>query len=163
VFDFQLFEVLEKLIRTQKSEKNTKIAVVLLNAKLKFEQLTENDEYLFDETKDIKEEIYAIRDFLNSREKDFWQTQTELFQKELDSHSDFVFFALELVEELKLDSAFDKLNNLLKSSNQTLVLKTVEVIKELGNLTKIDKNIALAKITDSNIKAILESIFLHID
>ena len=160
VFDFQLFEVLEKLINVQREEKSGKIAVVLLNAQLKFEQLTENDEYIFDEAKNIKEEVYAIKEFLNSIAPDFWEVQKNLFQDELKVGSDFIFFALDLAQELNLPEIADKLKLLLASSNQTLVLRAVEVLKSINKLDGVDKNSVLEKIQDDNIKAIIESLFM---
>ena len=50
IFTFNLYEIFEKLIF---SEPNSKNAVLLLYAKNKFNQLTENDEYLFDEDKNF--------------------------------------------------------------------------------------------------------------
>lgn len=156
VFDFQLYELLDKLI---KSDKCSKTAVVLLHAQLKFEQLTENDEYLFDEDKNTKEEVYEIKKYLNSQPTEFWTAQRELVKEELTDSSDFIFTALELVQELNLVDAFDKLKNLLISQNQTVILKTVEVIKSLGKLSEIDKNHVLEKVSDDNIKAIINSLF----
>lgn len=159
VFDFQLFEVLEKLINVQREEKCAKIAVVLLNAKLKFEQLTENDEYIFDEAKNIKEEVLAIKEFLNSINPEFWETQKALFQEELKRGSDFVFFALDLAQELDMPEISDRLKSLLESSNQTLVLRAIEVLKSINKLAEVDKNAVLEKISDGTIKAIIESNF----
>ena len=159
VLDFQFFEVFEKLIDLQKTEKSSQIAVVLLNAQRKFEQLTENNEYLFDESKAIKDEIYCIKDFLNSLPQAFWNIQEELVQEELVQESDFIFSALDLVQELDLSEALDKLKKLLTSSNQTIILRTVEVIKFLGKLDKADKTLILAKISDENIRLIIKSLF----
>lgn len=156
VFDFQLYELLDKII---KSDKCSKAAVVLLHAQLKFEQLTENDEYLFDEDKNTKEEVYEIKKYLNSQPSEFWTAQKELVKDELTDSSDFIFAALELVQELNLVEMLDKLKNLLTSQNQTIILKTVEVIKSLGKLSEIDKNTVLEKVSDENIKAIIESNF----
>lgn len=159
VFDFQLFEVLEKLNKIQTQENNSKIALVLLNAKLKFEQLTENDEYIFDEDKNTKEEIYTIRDFLNYQSPEFWQKQKELFQNELVQGSDFVMHALDLVQELGIVGAFDKLKELLNSTNQTVILKTIEVIKSINKLEDVNQSDVLTKISDENIKLIIQSLF----
>ena len=159
VFDFQIFEILERLISLQKTEKNSKIAIVLLSSKLKFEQLTENDEYLFDETKEIKEEVYEIKKFLNSLGEDFWTQQKEIFKEELTNRSDFVYSALDLVQEFKLEKTLDKLKELLKTDNQTLILRTVEVIKSLDRLDCIDEKEILASISDANIKAVVKSTF----
>jgi hypothetical protein len=156
LFDFQLFDVLQKLINMPS---DSKIVTVLLSAKLKFEQLTENEEYIFDEDKDTKQEVYEIKNLLNHEPAAFWEAQEKLFTTELNEQSDFVFSALELVQELNLTEAFDKLKELLNSNNQTIILKTVEVIKHLGKLNEINKDEVLTKISDENIKAIIESLF----
>lgn len=159
VFDFQLFEIIEKLLKIQKNQNDSKIASLLLNLKLKFEQLTENDEYLFDEDKNTKNEIYEIKKLLESPGENFWASQNELFVDELDKSSDFVIFALELAQELAAQGVLDKLKALLHSPNQTLILKTIEVIKSLNKLSEIDKDEVLKKITDENIKSIISALF----
>lgn len=156
LFDFQLFEVLQKIIAMPA---NGTTATVLLSAKLKFDQLTENEEYIFDEDKQTKQEVFEIKNLLNHESAAFWESQKELFTSELTPQSDFVFSALELVQELNLTETFDKLKTLSTSDNQTIILKTVEVIKHLGKLNEIDKNEVLAKISDENIKAIINSLF----
>lgn len=153
VFNFQLFEILESA-----STSDSKNSLLLLNAKQKFEQLTENEEYIFDESKDTKEEIYAIKNMLNSKNNDFWTTCKTHCLQELNSQSDFVFFALELVQELNIVDSLGKLKELLNSENQTLILKTLEVIKHLGKLDEVNKEDALAKVSDSNIKVIIQSL-----
>ncbi len=159
IFDFQLYDILERLIELQKDEKSPKIAIVLLNAKIKFEQLTENDEYIFDEDKETKNEIFEIKTLLNSQMELFWNIQKDLVLNELDQWSDFIFPALELVQELNMHQAFDELRSLLSSTNQTIILKTVEVIKSLGKLEKINIEDVLSKITDENIKNVIKALF----
>lgn len=159
LFDFQLFEVLEKLFELQSTEKSSKIALVLLNAKFKFEQLTENDEYIFDEDKTIKAEVYEIKNLLNSQSDEYWDEQTKLFQNELDENSDFIFSALELAQDLRLVETLDKLKELFNSSNQTIILKTVEIFKTLNKLEELDKTKLLEKVSDENIRLIIQSLF----
>lgn len=160
IFDFQLFEVIEKLINIQNRENSGKIAVLLLNSKQKFEQLTENDEYLYDEDKNTKNEIFEIKKLLNSQIPQFWNTQKTLVLNEINKKSDFVFFAIDLVPEFELTNAFDSLKQILDtSSNQTLILRVLEVIKELNMLQSIDKNTFLQKINDANLKAVAEQLF----
>lgn len=156
VFDFELFEVLEKLIM---NERSGEAATVLLNARQKFEQLTENDEYIFDEDKIVKEEVYEIKKLLNSQPDEFWNEQMNLFVDELKENSNFVFSALELIQEMNLVGTLDKLKELLNSSSQTIILKTLEVIKSLNKLNEINQNKILEKISDENIKAIIKSLF----
>lgn len=157
IFDFQLFQVFEKLANEAKNKPDSKIAVLLLNAKLKFEQLTENEEYVFDEEKTVKDEIYYIRDFLSSQ--NFWDIQKNLFTNELSENSDLIFSSLELVLELGVSEAMDKLKELLKSSNQTVILKTVEVIKSLNKLNEVNSKEVLERTSDENIRLIIQSMF----
>lgn len=159
IFDFQLFEVLDKLIGLQNQEKDSKIAVVLLGAKAKLDQLTENDEYIFDEDKNTKNEVVEIKKLLNAQAKEFWDNQENSFIEELDENSEFIYSALELIQEIGITGSLDKLKILLQSNNQTIILKTVEVIKNLNKLDEIDMKTVLEKITDENIKQIITSYF----
>ena len=146
VFDFELFEVFEALIN---NHDDSKVAVTLLNAKEKFETLTENDEYLFDEDKNTKNEVFDIKKLLNSVHK---KDLEKYINDELKEDSLFVFTAL--------DFATDELaiRELLKSNNQTLILKTAEVLKSLGNFDETVRTVALLKVTDINIKAIIRAL-----
>ncbi len=146
VLDFELFEVFEQLIN--KSE-DSKVAVVLINAKEKFETLTENDEYIFDEDKETKNEIFDIKkllEILNKKELE------KSLNAELKENSLFVFTALDFSTDVLA------IRELLKSNNQTVILKTVEVLKKLGYLDENTKTIALLKVTDINIKSIIRAL-----
>lgn len=146
VFDFELFEVFEDLIN---NHEDSKMAITLLNAKGKFETLTENDEYLFDEDKNTKNEIFDIKKLLNSAKK---KDLEKYVNDELKEDSPFVYTAL--------DFATDELaiRELLKSNNQTLILQTAEVLKSLGNFDETARTVALLKVTDINIKAIIRAL-----
>lgn len=145
VFDFQLYDVFEMLIRCPKTSKS---AVVLLNAKDKFDTLTENDEYLFDESKDTKQEVYDIKNLLSSM--DFAQLYS-LIDAELESDSLFVFTALELTENAQ------KVRELLLSSKPAVVVKALEVLKQFEELNPSDKDTALSVVTDDNIRNIISA------
>lgn len=143
VFTFQLYEVFERLIFCEPNSKN---AVILLTAKNKFNQLTENDEYLFDEDKNTKEEVKAIKALLNDN---LDEDLDNFIAPELNENSDFVYPALDLIKQGNL------IRNLLSSKNQTIILKTLETLKSINELSQEDKNKALEYITDENIKAIV--------
>ena len=146
VFDFELFEVFEDLIN---NHEDSKMAITLLNAKGKFETLTENDEYLFDEDKNTKNEIFDIKKLLNSAKK---KDLEKYVNDELREDSPFVYTALDFaIDELAI-------RELLKSNNQTLILKTAEVLKSLGNFDETARTVALLKVTDINIKAIIRAL-----
>lgn len=146
VFDFEFFEVFEELIN---NHDDSKVAITLLNARDKFDTLTENDEYLYDEDKNTKNEIFDIKKLLNSAKK---KDLEKYINNELREDSPFVFTAL--------DFATDELaiRELLKSNNQTLILKTAEVLKSLGNFDETARTVALLKVTDINIKAIIRAL-----
>ena len=128
---------------------DSKSAIVLLNAKEKFDTLTENDEYLFDEDKNTKNEIFDIKKLLNSaRKKDL----EKYINKELREDSPFVYTALDFASDTIA------IRELLKSNNQTLILKTAEVLKALGNFDETARTVALLKVTDINIKAIIRAL-----
>ena len=143
VFDFEIYDNLGNII---KSDIKSPQAAVLLNAIDKFETLTENDEYLFDETKDTKQEIFDIKNLLSALNKN---NLIQTADSELETESLFVFTAIEYTKNIQ------KVRNLLKSKNPTLILKAVEILKKLGSLTSTDKDIALENISNENIKNII--------
>lgn len=144
IFDFRLYEFIEMLLKEQT---DSEIAVVLANAKDKFNTLTENDEYLFDETKDVKQEVMDIKQLLSS-----FKVNQSLINAELKSESLFVFTALEFANN---ESA---IRGLLISVNQTVVLKALEMLKQMNSLTKEDKNLALSSVTSEDIKSVIVAI-----
>lgn len=146
IFDFRLYEFLEMLIN---GHKDSKVAVVLINAVDKFDTLTENDEYLFDETKDTKQEVLDIKKLLSTM--DVAQLYS-LIDEELLEDSLFVFSALEYTENE------GKVRGLLNSSNPTVVLKALEVLKILGVLTNDDKHKALDSVVDENLRSVIYAI-----
>ena len=146
VFDFELFEVFERLTNNCK---DSKCSIIILNAQDKFETLTENDEYLFDEDKETRDEIFDIRNLVNSIDK---KDLTPNINKELDEKSPFVYTALEFSNDVLA------IRELLKSDNQTLILRTAEILKKLGSFDETVRQIALSKVSDINIKTIIRSL-----
>lgn len=144
LFDYELFEVFENLINNRNDSKSR---VVLLNAREKFDTLTENDEYLFDEDKNTKNEVQDIKKLLKNADD-----LEKFINDELNENSLFVFTALDFATDLL------KIRELLKSNNQTVILKTAEILKKLGNLDENAKTIALLKVTDLNIKTIIRAL-----
>lgn len=146
VFDFELYEVFDYL---STRINDSRAGIVLLNARTKFEILTENDEYLFDEDKNTKNEIMDIKHLLNGIDKNILLNSVN---KELNENSPFVYTALDYAQDL------GAIRELLKCNNQTIILKTSEVLKSLGNLDDTAKMVALLKITDDNIKSIIRAL-----
>ncbi len=146
IFDFELFEVFEQLLHKQD---DSRVAVVLLNAKEKIETLTENDEYLYDEDKNTKNEIFDIKKLLGGARK---KELEKLVNIELKEDSPFVYTALDFATDVLT------IRELLKSNNQTLILKTAEILKSLGNFDETARTVALLKVTDINIKSIIRAL-----
>ena len=146
VFDFQLYEFLEMLIN---EPKDSQIAAVLINAIDKFETLTENDEYLFDESKETKQEVLEIKKLLST------VSQGELYDlldSELKADSLFVYTALEFTENENI------VRSLLSCENPTIVLKSLEVLKQMDSITQEDRQIALNSVVDENVKNVIRAI-----
>lgn len=146
VFDYELYDVFERIIR---NSNDSKAAVVLLNAQEKFAILTENDEYLFDEDKNTKNEINDVKKLLSSINI---KNLKPLVLQELNETSPFVYTALDFADDVFA------IRELLKCSNQTIILKTAEVLKKLNNLDEPTKTVALLKVSDENIKSIIRAL-----
>ena len=142
VFDYNLFELFESLYSNNLTSTSS---LLLIMAKEKFKELTENEEYLFDCDKNTKDEVYDINNFLSGISKN---KLSNLLYEELYDESDFVLFAVDYVDET------EELETLLESKNQTLVLKVLTKLKELGTLKNEHKEKALKYITNQNIKNI---------
>ncbi len=141
VLDFNLYNIIDNLPLTSSS------AVFIRLAKDKFQELTSNDEYLFDCDKNTKDEVNDISCLLCKYNNDKLKS---LYYDELFEESDFVFFAIDFVDEI------DELEALLDSKNETLVLKILTLLKD-KNLLKLEhKDYALKNIICDNIKNIVE-------
>lgn len=146
VINFEIYTVIEDLLS---HEPDGAIAAVLLNSLEKFNTLTENDEYLFDEDKNTKDEIKDIKKLLSKVNKNRLK---ELVTDELKETSPFVYTALDYTDNA------ESVRNLLRCSNQTLILKTAEILKKLNAFDDTSRTVALLKITDENIKSILRAL-----
>ena len=94
-----------------------------------------------------KEEIKNLHNILKKYNNNKLES---LFYDELFDESDFVFFALDFVNEK------EELEALLDSRNETLILKTLTILKEKGMLTSEHKEFAVSKLTTPNIKSIAQ-------
>ena len=144
VSNFDLYTVFEKLLDKSLT---SSIAVALRLAKDKFEELCSNDEYLFDCDKNTKDDVVAINQLLKKVNVGKLES---FFYDELFDGSDFVFFALDYVNEV------EELETLLDSENQTLVLKVLTLLKEKGALNQAHKDSALEVVSCQDIRNIIE-------
>lgn len=146
VVDFDLLN----LIHSIKSKPLDSMSAVFLRlAKDKFKELAENDEYLYDLDKNTKEVIYEINNLLSSLSEE--KLDSYLYD-ELYEESDFVFFALNYVNEVA------ELEALLDSKNQTLVLQVLTKLKEKNKLTDEHKKNVYEHITSDEIKSVIQAL-----
>lgn len=144
--DYNLYNIFESLYL----ENLTSTSALLLRlAKDKFEELTSNDEYLFDSDKNTKDEVFAINSLLNGVNKNKLQS---LLYEELYEESDFVFFAVDYADNK------EELETLLDSSNQTLILKVLTILKEKQMLTASHKINVINSITNEDVRKVIEAL-----
>lgn len=141
--DYNLYSVIEDLANNSQT---SAVATVLTNAREKFNTLTENDEYLFDEDKNTKNEVYEINKLLNSIKI------CGNIDEELRADSPFVFTALDFTTNAAAAE------NLLSTDNQTIILKAAEILKKLGVWNENLRTKALEHVKDSTIRAIIEAL-----
>jgi len=142
--DYNLLEIFENLYHNSLTSSS---ALLLRMAKEKFESLEENEEYLFDCDKNTKDEIANINRFFKGISVN---KLNSLLYDELYEESDFVFYAVDYVNDI------EELETLLDSTNQTLLLKVLTTLKEKQALKPTHKELALCHITSSDIKQIVE-------
>lgn len=146
VLDYDFFSIFEELYLGNLTSAS---AVLLRLAQDKFAELVGNDEYLFDCDKNTKEEIYAINQLLVGI--DSYKLKNLLYDELYDS-SDFVFFAVDFVNEP------EELEALLDSTNPTLVLKVLSRLKERNELTQDHKDMALKNLGNDDLKQFIEAL-----
>lgn len=160
IFCFELFEVLSFLIDFNIKNKDSQAAVVLLKALSKFEMLSENEEYTFDEDKNTKQEINEICSLLKHQQEYFWNAQKNLVKNELklpESDIHRISSALGIVAEYKLTQAEQEIKDLLNGNDEIILCEAVIALKELNLLDGIDKEAVLNKVHDENKKALIQS------
>lgn len=159
IFQFEIFEVLEFFINANKSsnENSSKIAEILLSAYAKFNMFCENQEYIFDEDKDTKNEINAVLNLLKSQGDDFWNKQKRFVLNELRESNDNIHSAISVVVEYKLTEAVEKLKALLNSKNEIIVCEALSALKILDSLGDVNLDEIIEKIENLNIKAVIEN------
>lgn len=146
IISFRFYEFIEKML---KSSPTGPSVVALFLAREKFNMITENEEYLFDEDKNTKNEVNDVKLLLNSANID---SLTSFLYEELFEESDFIFFVLEFVKDE------ESLISLLTGDNQTVIIKVLEILKSQGMLKDGYKKLALTRIHDDNLKTVANAI-----
>ena len=162
IFCFELYEVLGFLVDYNIKNKDSQAAVVLLKALSKFEMLSENEEYTFDEDKNTKQEITEIYNLLKNQQEYFWNAQKNLVKNELalpESDIHRISSALRIISEYKLTQAQQEAKDLLNGNNEIILCEALITLKQLNLLEGIDKTEIINKVQDENKKALIQSLF----
>lgn len=160
IFQFELFEVLEFLINNNKSENvnSSKIAEILLSAYSKFSMFCENQEYIYDEDKNTKYEIFSVLKLLQSQGDDFWKQQKRFVLNELKKSKDSILAVLPVIIEYNLKEAIPDLILLLDSNDEIILCEVLTALNSLNAVDRIDFDKIISEIKNPNIKAIIENI-----
>lgn len=158
VFSYEIYNVIETLIN---APTNSHIAQVLLRAYERFSTLNENDEYSFDESKDVKKELKEIFELLDSQPKEFWDAQKSIITKELKTSKQRKIAALEVIRALNIKSTEkDLINFIEETTDEQLIILAVGVARSLDIINKLNKEKIEAKISNETSIAILKSYFI---
>ena len=154
VFYYEIYDIAGYLLENS-SHKET--AVLLYNIKNKFDIITDNDEYIFDLDKNTKNEIFEIKNILAKNLTRIYEN-THKLKEFLKEENPYLETAFEIIKSEKIKDFVEDICKLTKSKNETLVCEALSLLKELGELSKIDKT--KINIKNANLKAISEQIFL---
>jgi hypothetical protein len=164
LFDFEVKACLETLLNMvqQEGKFQKRCSPLLMKAKNRLELFKQNDEYKFDEDKNTLAELDDICGLLNSYPEEFWEAQIDNLFDELDSTSSKrVIATLNLIAEMKIDYASKYLLNKLDTADEKILCEIIITLSHIGGISEIsNKKEILAKIKNSNLKAIAENIFL---
>ena len=160
VFNFELYDTIGMLSETGETEYSSQIASVLLRAKQKFEMLSSNEEYIFDEDKNTKEEIFAINKLLNSFGKGFWGKCEKDLLGELEQDVKRIHSALEIIRENRIKEAVPNIIDMLyENEDETIICEGVTTLKAIDGISFLDKDDILSKFENENLKIITAECF----
>lgn len=158
VFSYEIYNVIETLIN---APTNSHIAQVLLRAYERFSTLNENDEYSFDESKEVKKELKEIFELLDSQPKEFWDAQKSIITEELKTSKQRKIAALEVIRALNIKSTEkDLINFIEETTDEQLIILAVGVARSLDIINKLNKEKIETKISNETSIAILKSYFI---
>ena len=160
IFQFELYEIIETFTKQNKVENefSAEIANILLKSLAKFRLFIENQEYIFDETKEVKHEINSILNLLQGQNKEFWITQKKFVLAELQGTKEEIQSALPVIKEFNMQEAIPQLKELLASDDEILICEVLSTLKVLNALDGIDIKTIAERINNVNIKAIIENL-----
>lgn len=155
IFIYEIYEITNYFINNPKSPE---AAIILFNLKNKFEILTQNDEYIFDLNKEIKNEISEIKKLIFSKKEDFWNNEKLLLNQSININNPLLHTVLEIIKNNGFKEFLPKIIMLTKSDEEIIIYEAISTIKVLGGLINIDKTKINFK--NPNLKASFEQMFI---
>ena len=125
----------------------------------------ENQEYIFDEDKNTKQEIEAIWKLLKTQNEEFWTLQKHFVVSELNEEKDRILSVLPVIAEFNIKESIDIIKKLLEINEDEVVicealstLKTMQIL-ELSDIQKVENKIkwledSIEKLTENTSKAL---------
>lgn len=160
IFNFEIYDAVEYLSSMPANEYYSQISTVLLRAKLKFNLLSENEEYTFDEDKNTKQEVQAVNKLLNSLGKSFWNNCEQNLILELTKDKRRILSALEIIREKILKKTVPSvIDTIYENDDETIICEGVSTLKTLQALSFLDKEDILSKFQNETLKKITEALF----
>lgn len=157
VFNYKIKQIINYLSSKQNINQNE--ALVILNTMLKFDLITQNDEYTFDENKNTKNKLNEIQKIFENYNEEFKIQLKKILIKDIDLNSVFLTDTLNLISELQILDAKNSLKKLLETSNDRITCEIINTLKSINGLDNLNQEKILNKIVDNNIKAIVKSCF----
>ena len=149
---YQIYDFIELIYNYKNAYGNN----VLLLAKNKFNEFSENDIYSFDLDNNLKNELKEITKLLNSLNLAF-----SVQELEYNSNCAFRFsLALDVVQSMNLQEHSNKILNLIndKKLSEDLIAQSAQVLKAFNKLEEIDLSI-IDDLKNENVKALIKSLF----
>ena len=153
IFYYEIYELLENLFLNANRPES---ALILFNLKDKFDMLTQNEEYIFDLDKNIKDEIFTVKNKLFSKNNEFWEKEKDLLLSLINENSPYLHDVLEVISDNRFMDFTYEIVKLTRSGNEITAFEAANTLKRLGELQKIDKNLTFK---NNNLKAAFEQMF----
>jgi len=165
IIDFKIYDCLEKLITFSKegydSEFLGKYAYLLLKTRYQAELFVNNEEYRFDEDKNVLAELDEIYGMLMSEDDFFWSNQFENLKNDLKSDSETrKIDAIKVLTDYEYKSAVPELISLIINPEETemVLCEAVIALQKLDSINKIqDRDTLLSRVNNENLVAIIKN------
>lgn len=160
VFNFELYDVLGMLSEVPENEYFSQVATVLLKAKSKFDTICGNDEYIFDEDKNTKDEIAEIGRLLDGFGNGFWSKLKNAVKGELNAEKSRVLSALAVIKDYEIKDAISAILDMIyETEDETDICEGLSTLKQLDALSYMPKDEVIPRLSNETIRAVALSYY----